>query len=133
MSRIRVLFDLNAVSKMQGLGRLSQLVPPGGNVVAYASTTLLEELAGLRRVHPQRYEEILDWYQSCTFGRLLKPWRQLIQDEIRTKQSVWFSSALEPASRFREIIDIMRESMFATELAEEVFKSKRNDEIDLIA
>ena len=69
MSRIRVLFDLSTVSKMHGLGRLSQLVPIGGNVIAYASTVFLEELSGLRRKHPRMYEEILDWYRSCTFGR----------------------------------------------------------------
>ena len=131
MSRIRVLFDLNTVSKMHDLGRLSQLVPIGGNVVAYASTAFLEELSGLRRMHPRMYEEILDWYRSCTFGRLIKPWRQLVQDEIRTKQSVWFSSALEPASRFREIMNVLRESRFTTELAEEVFQSKRNNEIEM--
>lgn len=131
MSRIRVLFDLNSVSQMHGLGRLSQLVPAGGNVVAYASTTFLEELAGLRGICPRAYVEILEWYRSRTFGRLLKPWRQLIQDEIRTKQPVWFSSVLEPASRFREVMNVMRESRFATDLAEEVFKSKRNNERDM--
>ena len=81
MSRIRVLFDLSTVAKMHGLGRLSQLVPIGGNVIAYASTAFLEELSGLRRKHPRMYEEILDWYRSCTFGRLIKPWRQLIYSE----------------------------------------------------
>ena len=131
MSRIKVLFDLSTVSKMHGLGRLSQLVPIGGNVIAYASTAFLEELSGLRRKHPRMYEEILDWYRSCTFGRLIKPWRQLIQDEIRTKQSVWFSSALEPASRFHEIMNVLRESRFTTELAEEVFQSKRNNEMEM--
>lgn len=131
MSRIRVLFDLNTVSNMHTLGRLSQLVPIRSNVIAYASTSFLEELAGLRRKCPRMYEEILDWYRSCTFGRLIKPWRQLLQDEIRTKQSVRFSSALEPASRFREVMSVMRESRFATELAEEVFKTKRHNEIDM--
>ena len=116
---------------MHGLGRLSQLVPIGGNVIAYASTAFLEELSGLRSMHPRMYEEILNWYRSCTFGRLIKPWRQLIQDEIRTKQSVWFSSALEPASRFREIMNVLRESRFTTELAEEVFQSKRKNEIEM--
>ena len=106
---MKVLFDLNVVSHMHCLNKLDQLVPPGSNIVPHASVTFLEELCGLYRKDRRSFAEILDWYMSCTWGRLIKRWNVLVLEETEVARSgVTYSLALEPPEMFLRVFNAIR-------------------------
>lgn len=106
---MKVLFDLNVVSHMHRLNKLEQLVPPGSNIVPHASLTFLEELSGLYRTDSRSFAEILEWYMSCTWGRLIKRWNTLVIAETEvTRAAVTYRRALEPREMFLRVFNAIR-------------------------
>ena len=100
------MFDLDVVSHMHTLGRLPQLAPPGSKVIPHASVTFLEELSGLYRQNNRKFFEILDWYRSHTWGRLMKPWATLVREETEIrKRALTYSNALEPSAVFLRVVN----------------------------
>ena len=100
------MFDLDVVSHMHTLGRLAQLAPPRSRVIPYASVTFLEELSGLYRKDKRRFSEILDWYRSHTWGRLMKPWATLVREETEIrKRALTYSDAMEPSDVFLRVVN----------------------------
>ena len=86
---------------MHRLNKLDQLVPFGSNIIPHASVTFLEELSGLYRKDTRSFAEIFDWYRSCTWGRLIKPWAVLVREETETQRAaLTHSLALAPPEIF---------------------------------
>ena len=91
---MRVLFDLNVVSHMHSLGKLDKLVSSKSHIIPHASFSFLEELAGLIQTE-EKFSEILDWYRSHTWGRLIRPWTVLVRAETETrKEAIAYADAL---------------------------------------
>ena len=118
------MFDLNVVSRMHRMGRLDRLIPSRSKVIPVASTTFLEELAGLYKADSRQFYQILDWYRSCTWGRLIKPWMLLVQREAENGKALSYSSALEPTRTFSEIFHAVSVSDFIATLDRRVWKKK---------
>ena len=82
---MRVLFDLNVVSHMHSLGKLDKLVSSKSHIIPHASFSFLEELAGLIQTE-EKFSEILDWYRSHIWGRLIRPWTVLVREETEARK-----------------------------------------------
>ena len=91
---MRVLFDLNVVSHMHSLGKLDKLVSSKSHIIPHTSFSFLEELAGLIQTE-EKFSEILDWYRSHTWGRLIRTWTVLVRAETETrKEAIAYADAL---------------------------------------
>ena len=125
---MKVLFDLNVVSHMHRLNKLDQLVPHGSRVIPHASTTFLEELSGLYNNDSRSYTEILDWYRSHTWGRLIKPWKVLVREETETrKAAVTYSLALEQCHVFFGLFNAMAQGGGAVKTLDKHVRSEKRD------
>ena len=118
---MKVPFDLNIVSHMHRLNKLAQLAPPGSNIIPHASVTFLKELCGLYRKDRDNFFEIIDWYRSCTWGRLMKRWDLLVIEETEvSRSSVTYSRALEPPGIFHRALNAISDEGLIRKLDQQV-------------
>ena len=118
---------------MHSLGKLDELVSSKSHIIPHASLSFLEELAGLYRVDNRKFSEILNWYRSQTWGRLIRPWTVLVRAESETKrETIPYPDSLEPREVFLRVMNVMGGGgAFVEKLNQHVEDGKHNSEVFL--
>ncbi len=127
----RVMFDLSAFSHL-----VSQHDSPDSirhsqdreHTRAYASLALLEELAPLRTTDPVLFDRIREHYVDVTFPRLMRPWNELVQLEVREGRPITRDEALLSEDTYVEIINLLAEDNVSETVAHEVNRRKQEYE-----